>query len=153
VSGVVSDTSPLIALHQIGQLGLLGTIFGSVLIPPAVAHEAPGIERPAWLLVRSLEKPLAPPVVGAGLGPGETEAISLALELRVARMILDDLPARVLAQKLGIPLIGTLGILLAAKRRGLISAIREPIDTLRAGGFRVATELYERVLTKAGELA
>jgi len=152
VSRVVSDTSSLIALHQIGQLSLLETIFGSVLIPPAVAREAPSIERPAWLLVCSLEKPLAPPIVGAGLGPGETEAISLALELRAERVILDDLPARVLAQRLGIPLIGTLGILLAAKRRGLVTAIREPIDTLRAGGFRVATDLYEQVLTKAGEL-
>jgi predicted nucleic acid-binding protein len=45
VSGVVSDASPLIALHQIGQLGLLGTIFGSVLIPPAVAREAASVER------------------------------------------------------------------------------------------------------------
>lgn len=152
MNGVVSDTSPLIALHQIGQLGLLETIWGSVLIPPAVAREAPSIERPAWLLVRHLQNPLATPVVGAGLGPGETEAISLALELRAARVILDDLPARVLAQKLGIPLIGTLGILLAAKRRGLITSIREPIDTLRTGGFRVASELYEQVLTKAGEL-
>ena len=88
----------------------------------------------------------------SGLGPGETEAISLALELRAERVILDDLPARVLAQRLGIPLIGTLGILLAAKRRGLVTAIREPIDTLRAGGFRLATDLYEQVLTKAGEL-
>ena len=115
-------------------------------------REAPSIERPAWLLVCSLEQPLAPPVVGAGLGPGETEAISLALVLRAERVILDDLPARVLAQRLGIPLIGTLGILLAAKRRGLVTTIREPIDTLRAGGFRLATDLYEQVLTKAGEL-
>jgi Tol biopolymer transport system component len=97
VSGVVSDASPLIALHQIGQLGLLGSIFGSVLIPPAVAREAPGIERPDWLLVRSLEKPVAPPVVDAGLGQGESEAISLALELGAERVILDDLPARLRA--------------------------------------------------------
>jgi len=151
VSGVVSDTSPLIALSQVGQLGLLGTIFGSVLIPPAVAHEAPGIERPAWLLVRSLEN--------LSLRRSSAPALDLSKPKRSAwpsscasRGSLDDLPARVLAQKLGIPLIGTLGILLAAKRRGLMTAIREPIDILRAGGFRVATELYERVLTKAGEL-
>jgi predicted nucleic acid-binding protein len=102
-------------------------------------------------MARSLENPVGSLVAGAGLGPGESEAIGLALELRAERIILDDLPARLLAQRLDIPVIGTLGILLAAKRRGLIPAIRGPIDTLRAGHFRVATELYEQVLSKAGE--
>ena len=67
MSGVVSDTSPLIALHQIGQLGLLETIFGTVLMPPAAAREAPSIERPAWLLVWSLEKPSDGACTRAGL--------------------------------------------------------------------------------------
>lgn len=50
-------------------------------------------------------------------------------------------------------MIGTLGILLAAKRRALIPDIREPIDTLRRGGFRVANDLYDDILRKAGEFA
>lgn len=153
MSGVVSDASPLIALQQIGQLGLLRTIFGTVLIPPAVAREALSVEQPLWILKRALAKPMAPAVVAAGLGPGESEAISLALELRADRVIVDDLPARNLAQRLNIPLIGTLGILLAAKRKGLIPAIREPIDSLRQGGFRVASDLYEDLLRRADELA
>jgi predicted nucleic acid-binding protein len=153
VSGVVSDASPLIAFQQLGQLGLLGTIFGTVLIPPAVASEALSVERPVWILERALAKPLATEVTHAGLGPGESEAISLALELHADRVIIDELAGRSLAQRLGLPLIGTLGILLAAKRRGLIPAIREPIDILRRGGFRVANDLYEDLLRKAGELA
>lgn len=153
MSGAVSDASPLIALHEIGQLGLLGTILGTVLIPPAVGREALGVERPSWIVERALTKPLAPAVVRAGLGRGESEAISLALELRADRVLLDDLPARRLAQRLNIPVIGTLGILLAAKRKGLIPSIRGPIDTLRGGGFRVANDLYEELLRKAGELA
>lgn len=153
MSGVVSDTSPLIALHQIGQLSLLRTIFGTVLVPPAVVREGVGLERPSWIVERPLTRPLAPAVLRAGLGQGESEAISLALELHADRVILDELPARGLAQRLNIPLIGTLGILLAAKRRGLIPAIREHIDILRRGGFRVANDLYENVLRSAGELA
>ena len=148
---VVADTSPLIALQQIGQLGLLGTIFGTVVIPPAVAAEALSVERHSWLAERPLTKPLAPDVVHAGLGPGESEAISLALELSADRVLLDELPARTLAEHLNLPLIGTLGILLVAKRRGLIDAIREPVDTLRRGGFRVSIDLYEKLLHKAGE--
>lgn len=153
MSGVVSDASPLIALHQIGQLGLLEALFGAVLIPAAVARETPGVERPSWLVERALMKPLAPGVVRAGLGPGESEAISLALELDADRLILDELPARSLAQSLGLTMIGTLGILLAAKRRGLIPAVREPMDVLRRAAFRVAPDLYENVLRKAGELS
>jgi hypothetical protein len=56
VTGVVSDASPLIALHQIEQLGLLGTIFGTVLIPPAVAREARTVERPSWILELAISR-------------------------------------------------------------------------------------------------
>ena len=153
MSGVVSDASPLIALQEIGQLGLLEAIFGTVLIPTAVAREAQTVERLSWMVERTPTSPLAPAVVQAGLGPGETESICLALELSADRVLLDDLPARSLAHRLNIPLIGTLGILLAAKRRGLIPTIHEPIDTLRRGGFRVANDLYEDLLRRAGEFA
>ncbi len=152
MSGVVSDASPLIALHQIGNLGLLGTLFGTVLIPPAVAREALSVERPAWIVERSLTKPMAPPVARARLGLGESEALSLAMEVGADRVIIDELAGRILAQRLGLPLVGTLGILLAAKRKGLIPAIREPIDTLRRGGFRVANDLYGDLLQRADEL-
>ena len=152
MSRVVSDASPLIALHQIGHLGLLGTIFGTVLIPPAVAREALSVERPSWILERALAKARAPAVTRAGLGAGESEAISLAIELGADRAIIDELAGRTLAQHLGVPLIGTLGILLVAKRRSLIPTIREPIDALRRGGFRVANDLSEDMLRRAGEL-
>ena len=152
MSTVVCDASPLIALDQIARLDLLGTIFGNVLIPPAVARETPGVERPSWILERGLAKPLAPAVTRAGLGAGESEAISLALELSADHVVIDELAGRTLARHLGIPLIGTLGILLVAKRRTLIPAIRGPIDTLRGRGFRVAADLYEEMLRRAGEL-
>jgi len=153
VSGVVSDASPLIALHEIGQLGLLGAIFGTVLMPPAVAREALSVVRPSWIVERAPKTPLAPAVARAGLGAGESETISLALELDADRVIIDELAGRSLALRLGLPLIGTLGILLVARRRNLIPTIREPIDTLRRGGFRVANDLYEDLLHRAGELA
>ncbi len=152
MTGVVSDASPLIALHQIGNLGLLETLFGTVLIPPAVARETLSVERPVWVVERPLTRPVAPAVAHARLGPGESEALSLAIEVGADRVIVDELAGRILAQRLGLPLIGTLGILLAAKRKGLVPAIREPIDTLRRGGFRVANDIYEDLLQRAGEL-
>lgn len=77
---VVSNTSPLIAFQQLGQLGLLGTLFGTVLVPPAVMREAQSLtKRPAWLLEHPLAQPLPAAILDAGLGAGESEALALAL--------------------------------------------------------------------------
>jgi predicted nucleic acid-binding protein len=78
------------------------------------------LERVPWIVEHALTKPLDPAIARAGLGAGEGEAISLALELDADRVIIDELAGRSLAQHLGLPLIGTLGILLVAKRRSLI---------------------------------
>ena len=77
--------------------------------------------------------------------------ISLALEIHVARIILDDRPARRLAQALGLTVIGTLGLLLAAKRRGYLAVVKPSLDSLVHHGFHIAADLYQRILTDAGE--
>ncbi len=86
----------------------------------------------------------------SSLDPGETEAICLALEIK-DRLILDDLPARYLAKNLGIAVLGTAGVLFAAKQRGLIISVRPFLDQLRAKGFRLRKEVYEEILAAAGE--
>jgi len=87
----------------------------------------------------------------AGLGAGEREAIALALALQASRILLDDQPARRLAFSLGMPVVGTLGLLLAAKRRALLPTVRPTLDALVNAGFRAAPELYEQILRDAGE--
>jgi uncharacterized protein len=78
---VISNSSPLIALEQIGQLDLLHVLFSTVLIPPAVAREvAPTVTLPAWITERAPTQPVASQIPRASLGPGESEVISLALE-------------------------------------------------------------------------
>lgn len=151
-SPVVSNSSPLIALEQIGRLDLLEKLFGSVLIPPAVYQETlPTVALPAWITQHSLTQSVGPRVLRVSLGPGESEAICLALEVSASWLILDDRPARRLAQALGLTTIGTLGILLAAKRRGLIESVQPHMDALIQHGFFVAPDLYNRVLLDAGE--
>ncbi len=66
-------------------------------------------------------------------------------------MILDDRPARRLAQALHLPIIGTLGILLAAKRRHLLPAVQPCLDALLHHDFRIAPNLYQQILSDAGE--
>ena len=150
---VVADASVLIALDQIDQLSLLQKLFAEIMVPPAVAREvAPRLPQlPTWIQTRPLERPPDARVVKASLDSGETEAISLALEAKADRIILDDLPARYLAKTLGLAVVGTAGVLFAAKQRGLIHAVRPWLDALRAKGFRLRKEVYEEILETAGE--
>jgi uncharacterized protein len=131
---VVSDSSPLIALGRIGQLSLIRRLAGPIVVPPAVAHEVYGADAPPdWIHVQSLGSSVA---VGASLGRGEQEAIVLALELGARWILLDDLPARRSAARLGLRVVGTVGVLLAAKRSGLVDEIRPLLDALDAAEFR-----------------
>jgi predicted nucleic acid-binding protein len=151
---VVADTSVLIALAQIGQLPLLERLYADVVIPHAVQSEvAPSLPTlPPWIHMRTLQRPLDSRVGEASLDAGETEAISLALETRAEWVILDDLRARRLAKNLGLAVVGTAGVLFAAKQRGFIGAVRPPLDALRAAGFRLRKEVYEEILKAAGEI-
>ncbi|MDQ3398875.1 MAG: hypothetical protein M3511_14125 [Deinococcota bacterium] len=79
----VSNSSPLIALEQIGQLQLLQQLFGKITVPPAVTREvAPTMALPTWVNERQLMQAIGPKILAASLGPGESEALSLALEVK-----------------------------------------------------------------------
>lgn len=149
---VVSNSSPLIGLTQIQQLDLLENLFGNILIPPAVANEiAQSVKLPSWIVITTLTQPVATRILATALGPGESEAISLALEIGADMVILDDRAARRLAQSLRLNVIGILGILLAAKNRKLITTLRPHLDSLIKYNFHLAPELYQKILTDAGE--
>lgn len=150
---VVSNASPLIALPQIGHLTLLEQLFTTVLVPPIVETEiAPSVPLPAWIHVQALRQPLAPATLHAPLDAGERTAISLALEVGVRWLVLDDYPARRLALALGLPVVGTLGILLEAKRKGLLPVIPPQIKALLQANFYIAPAVYQHALALVGEL-
>lgn len=151
---VVSDASPLIALHQIDELKLLQGLFGEVVIPPAVAREVtPGVPLPPWVKTRTLQQPMAGEVLHASLGPGESEAISLAQEIHADWLLLDERAARRLAEGLGLPVAGTLGLLVRGKEKGLLDTVRSRVEALLAVGFRATPALVENILRQAGESA
>jgi len=87
----------------------------------------------------------------ASLHPDESEAIGLALEISAGRLILDDLPARRLAKTLGLSIVGTAGLDLLAKRKGLVPLVRAVLDALRAKGFRLRQDVYEEIMEASGE--
>jgi predicted nucleic acid-binding protein len=145
----VADASPIIALGRIGRLDLLQRLFTTVAIPPAVAAEAFGGEAaPSWIRVVT---PGSAVGRGASLGAGEQEAIALALELDAAWIVLDDLAARRQAAREGLRVVGTIGLLLAAKRARLVESVRPLFDALDRAEFRLSASVRSIALQAADE--
>lgn len=157
---VVCDTSPLQYLHQAGLLHILPALVKQVIVPPAVQEEievgkAQGVDLPelgalSWLRVEAPQTMAALPLIN-DLGPGEAQVLMLALEHDEAVVVLDDGLARRVAEMLEIPLTGTLGLLLDAKKVGLIAQVGPVLDQLEALRFRVAPHTRAAVLQLAGE--
>ena len=157
----ICDTSPIQYLYQLRLLHILPALVQSVIVPPAVISELatgrslgvslPKLENFDWVKVRQPVGSSALPLV-TDLGPGETEALMLALESRDAVVILDDALARRTAELLGLGLTGTLGLLLDAKSRGLVSEVAPLLKRLQALRFRIASHTLNAVLKLAGEI-
>ena len=157
---LVCNTSPVQYLHQLGLLELLPKLGGRVCLPAAVIEElsagrAAGVDLPDpacldWVQVRRPVSAAALPLV-RDLGPGETEVLMLGLESRESILVLDDALARRVAGALQLRLTGTLGVLLSAKRAGLIAAVAPALDRLQALRFHVAPHTCAAVLALASE--
>lgn len=78
--------------------------------------------------------------------------MGLALDIQAERILLDDRAARRVAQDLGLLVTGTVGILLVAKRRGMLPAIRPALEALVAQSFFISAALYDDILRAAGEM-
>jgi predicted nucleic acid-binding protein len=158
---IVSDTTPISELAKVDHLDLLPKLFGKVVIPQGVFNELQVGEHPAaklvqdlsWLevvtvdnqqLVRELQQSFK-------LDLGESEAIALAEEIRASQLLIDERAARKVAMARKLPLIGTVGILLLAKRRGLLDSVKDVLDEMQAQGMRISDRLYVQVLTLAQE--
>jgi len=160
LSEVICNTSPIQYLHQLELLHILHALAGQVIVPPAVVDELaegrvlgvnlPDLTALGWVTIRRPVSEPAVPLV-TDLGAGETEVLMLALESREAIVVLDDALARRMAETCGLRLTGTLGLLLDAKRAGLIPAVGPLLDQLEALRFRVALHTRAAVLKLAGE--
>ena len=157
---VICNTSPLQYLHQADVLELLPALVGQVCVPEAVAAELregrrrnvrlPALEELSWLIVRPVRDPTLLPLV-THLGDGEKEVLALGLETQDALLLLDDRDARRYARTLELEISGTLGLLLRAKERGVLDAVRPVLDRLQALRFRLNAKTRQRVLERAGE--
>jgi predicted nucleic acid-binding protein len=103
-----------------------------------------------WLKVQVPSNPMFVNVLKFVVDEGEAEAIALALE-KGWRLIVDDRKARLWARRLGVRVIGTAGILVRAKRGGLVPSVKPLLESLKQAGFHLSSDLVAEVLRLAGE--
>lgn len=157
----VADTAPLIFLAKLKRLDLLQRGADKVITAPAVLREVEAYRDEAaesiaeatreWLHVRSPVNATAVELLLVELDLGEAEAIVVARETTADRLVLDDLDARRYARRISVPVVGTLGLLLAAKLRGEIPQLRPELEKLVSVGFRIRQQLIDDMLNAAGE--
>lgn len=157
---IICDTSAIQYLYQLELLRILPALADRIIVPPSVVDEleagrSSGVSLPDlttlnWVTVRRPGSEAALPLM-TDLGPGEAGVLMLALELREAVAVLDDALARRVAEALDLRFIGTLGLLLDAKRAGLITEVGPLLDRLQALRFRLAPHTRTAVLKLAGE--
>ena len=159
---VVSNTSPIFYLSSINYLDLLHQIYGNIIIPVAVLNEitdigntdvsATIIPKLPWIQTRSVTNLTLVNRLRAELDRGEAEAIALAIELNADRLIIDERLGRKIAEQSGVAIVGVLGILIAAKQRNLIDAVKPLLYRLtEQTGFWLEQKLYRSILQIVAE--
>lgn len=155
----VANASPLIALATAGCLDLLERSCREVLVPLPVVEEVlagppsdparQAIEAGWGHRVECSPAPLA--IVEWGLGEGETAVLALAVERKLTA-VLDDAAARTCAKAIGIRLIGTLGVVLRAKNKGIIYSAADVLRTVRDAGLYLDNDSIRAALKGVGEV-
>lgn len=156
---VILNNTPLVALWALNQLTLLRDLYTVVWIPQAVETEFLAAERSVrqealsqapWIQVRGINNPRHA-LAYIGLNSGEAQVLALAVEQNARLVIMDERKGRQYAQRLGLPVTGTLGILLLAKEKGFIAGVAPLITQLQTAGLYLNQGLVDKVLTLAGE--
>ena len=159
---VASDTGPLIALAKVDRLGLLKELYGMVTIPifvhrellAKVGPEASRIDDALNDFLQIAHMASLTPEVEAliqGLGPGEQQAIALAVETKSDLLLIDDRAGRRVAEQLGLAVTGVVGVLIRAKEEGLISFVRPLMEEIKRNGYWLSDALVETAARLADE--
>lgn len=155
---VVSDTTPLISLMKAGILDVLRSLYDEILIPEAVfnelttnvefSDESVMIQKTAFIKVVSVAAQRETVDVlqrATGLNLGESEAIVYADSSKAETLLMDEVAGRRVAKAMGIPVMGTIGILLGAYDEGILSSadVDTALARLKASKRWISKELLQ----------
>ena len=156
---VISNTSPLIGLWGLNRLSLLRDLYTEVWIPRKVEKEflavdetihLEALKKAPWIKTVDLTDPQAT-AVHVGLDAGEAEVLALADEHDARLILLDEKIGRRAAEKIGLTVKGTAGVLLEAKKEGLIDVVKPLLIRLRDNGMHLSEQFINIALQAAGE--
>lgn len=158
---VVVNTTPLIALSHVGQLDLLKKLYEEIMIPEAVYHELSvkmesickkTVDKSSdWIQVEKIKNQMAKSMYKTQLHDGEVEVMILSKEIEADVVIIDDANAKKHAKYLGLPITGTLGVLIKAKQKGYIGELKPVLQRMVENGIYISQSLIELCLKQVGE--
>lgn len=157
---VVSDTTPIISLLKINKLNLLEKLFGEVVIPkgvfseltdnPLYKNEAESVQKSEFIKIVDTidENYVALLRRSTGLDLGESEAIYISDNEKESLLLMDELRGREVAARMGIRIMGTIGILMSAYKNNLLTKneIENSIDILKDNGRHISEKLYNQLI-------
>lgn len=145
---IISDTSCIILLNKIGAIDIVQKLFGEITITQVIADEYKR-SLPNWFKIEDPKEPGYYRLLSINLDPGEASAIALAIEQSDRLLTMDDLKGRRYAERLGMKVTGTLGVIVEAKLSGHIEAVKPLLSKIKQTNFRLTRELEAKVLEKA----
>ena len=147
---IISDTSCLIALSKIEKLDLLKDLYLEIIITSEVYQEFGG-SLPDWFIIADVKDKQKQKDIEERLDKGEASSIALALEIDNTTLIIDEVKGRKIAQSMNIDIIGTIGVILLADKKGLISDVTGIILRLVNKGFRLSDNLINKIIDSYGQ--
>jgi len=156
---VICDASPLIALSVVNKLDLLECLFEKVLVPVSVFNELTIAGKPealrlaAWMQgkVFAAEDKQLVRSFSLSLDIGESEAMALYFEKKADYLLIDEKKGRKIAAYNKMNVVGSLGILLLSKQKGLIPSVKPLLECLQQSYIRISGKLYLKTLELAKE--
>ena len=159
---VVSDTTPLMSLLKKDCIDLLEKLFGQVLIPQAVFEELAADERfkfeadqissKQFIIVKAVQNSESANILkrATGLDQGESEAIVLTDELNADLLLMDEAKGRAISSQMGLKIMGTIGILMAAYEEKELTAdeVKQCIEGLQSAGRHISQKHYQMLIDK-----
>jgi len=149
MKAIIADTSCLILFDKINRLAIIQKTFSELIVTHEVAAEFGDL--PTWISVRQITDQNRYLELAKNLGKGEASSITLALEFAESLLIIDERKGRRIAEEMKIDIIGSLGVLIKAKEKGVINSVREVLNLIDKTNFRISELIKERVLKEAGE--
>lgn len=147
---IITDTSILIVLHKIGELELLKRVYGEIITTSIIAEEF-GEDLPAWIKIEKISDRKYLDYLKTQVDIGEASAFAVASQFEDVLLLMDDLKARKLAKQLSLKVIGVIGILIFAKKKGKISLIKPLLEKLQETNFRINKKIIDFALAECGE--